>query len=646
MFVKMDNVLKLLNEKNKEELNLNKEKEQDNYKISVEQSQDKQLEKKKGILEELFDDKLIKAEQSPFRTFPDDKQKPLITKSFVDLGKVIQQYRNGEIDERTVRVLHIIVKHQYITTKQIQKMYLLDYHLYIKTDILLKLLNRMMEKGLIAGGTIEGAMGKSNYRCYCVDYNGIRLYTAIESENVNWKRTDTIQKAYIIKRSLAKNQFLISCLKYYELVYELQPLLTWSNSDKEMAVRPCIQMKFNVKNSMDSIVFLVEVIRTYNGWEKDYIQKLVRYGQYLKSVEDTQSLKKYYIVVCAESGEQANSAIKLFYNLQMVQNVVEVQNMQIYYTCDILMLDGRYEGSLLSNLRTYQYIYGEQKWIEKRMEFTCETHDWRNLDFKIDRIEPVMSEKKKEENDIEYLDAGDVGERTRKQMLALQIYNAVIKQGHKFPELMVRMAQILKRAGIDYQEWGYAKLKFLFKDLSYFYCVHEVSSTQQTVTCTPAFIEIINKEKTEPVNVSNVQKTVFTESKLEKTIFYDYLMDRMKLNRDRSNVLKNDIFCYQKWDMTVKEIENMTHINDLSEVGWYNFISYVYSQAKDNNILLKNETETYMGFDIGLKSFNSENIYFIAKLNNSENPKWVLEGVATVSSYRLGDVLRDELGIL
>lgn len=646
MFVKMDDVLELLNEKNKEELNLNKEKVEIKQNINVEQSQDEQLEKKKDILEELFDDKLIKAEQSPFRTFPDDKQKPLITKKFVDLGKVIQQYRKGEIDERTIRVLHIVVKHQYITTKQIQKMYLLDYNLYIKADILLKLLNRMMEKGLIAGGTIEGAMGESNYRCYYVDYNGIRLYTAIESENVNWKRTDTIQKAYIIKRSLAKNQFLISYLKYYEFSYELQPLLTWSDSDKEMAVRPCIQMKFNVKNSMDSIVFLVEVIRTYNGWKKDYIQKLVRYGQYLKSMEDTQSLKKYYIVVCAESGEQVNSAIQLFYNLQLVQNVAEVQNMQIYYTCDILMLDGRYEGSLLSNLRTYQYSYSEQKWIEKRMEFTCETHDWRNLDFKIDRIEPSTLEKKKEERDTDYIDREDEEERTGKQMLAVQIYNAVIQQGYEFPELMVRMAQILRKAEINYQEWGYSKLRSLFKDLSYFYCVYEESSTQQIITCTNALLDIINGKESEHENVNSKQEASFNHNGKEQNIFYKYFMDRMNSDKDWAGVLRNDIFCYRNWNMTVKVLENMTHINDFSEIGWNNFIAYTYSRAKESNMILKNQIGTYMGFDIGLKSYNNEKIYFIAKLNNREKPKWILDGFATVSSHRLGEILKNELGVL
>lgn len=236
----MDNVLEMLNAKKSKELinfkmnNIDDLTIKENEVDMEQQIQDEQQEKKKEMLNELFDDTSIKAEQSPFRTYPDDKQKALATKCFIDLGKVIQQYRNGEIDERTIRVLHIIVKHQYITTRQIRQLYLLTYHLYIKLDILSKILNRMMEKGLIAGCIIESSMGNSDFRCYCVDYNGVRLYTAIKSENVNWKRTDTIQKAYIIKRSIAKNQFLINYLKYYNISYESQPRLVWNKGGIEM----------------------------------------------------------------------------------------------------------------------------------------------------------------------------------------------------------------------------------------------------------------------------------------------------------------------------------------------------------------------------------------------------------------------------
>ena len=105
----MDNVLEMLNAKKSKELinfkmnNIDDLTIKENEVDMEQQIQDEQREKKKEMLNELFDDTSIKAEQSPFRTYPDDKQKALATKCFIDLGKVIQQYRNGEIDERTIR---------------------------------------------------------------------------------------------------------------------------------------------------------------------------------------------------------------------------------------------------------------------------------------------------------------------------------------------------------------------------------------------------------------------------------------------------------------------------------------------------------------------------------------------------------------
>lgn len=311
-----------------------------------------------NILTMIFDDTFIKAESSPFRTFPDDKQEFLRKTNYVDLGKAIQQYRNGEIEERMLRILEIIVQHKYITTRQIWQMYLLKFGKYIKRDNLKRLLNRMAEKGLVVGFIVRSSMGQSLYHTYCADYNGIRLHTALTSESINWKRTDTLQKPYIIKRSLAKNQFLIAYLKYYDVDYKLQPKLMYTiNGGREMAVTPAIQLTFKLKEQLDSIVFLVETIRTYQGWEEDYSEKIVRYGQYMKSVEDTQTLKKYYIIICAESQEQVKETAQVFYRLRHVKKIQELRDVRLFYTYDLELLDNHIETCLLDNLRSLEYSY-------------------------------------------------------------------------------------------------------------------------------------------------------------------------------------------------------------------------------------------------------------------------------------------------
>ena len=75
----MDNVLEMLNAKKSKELinfkmnNIDDLTIKENEVDMEQQIQDEQQEKKKEMLNELFDDTSIKAEQSPFRTYPDDK---------------------------------------------------------------------------------------------------------------------------------------------------------------------------------------------------------------------------------------------------------------------------------------------------------------------------------------------------------------------------------------------------------------------------------------------------------------------------------------------------------------------------------------------------------------------------------------------
>lgn len=146
------------------------------------------LEEKEEILTNVFSDRMIKATESPFRTFSDDKQEFEGNVPFVELRRVIQQYQNGEITERMLKLLDIIIQHRNITSRQIWQMYLLKYGKYIKRNHLTKTLHHMVEKGLITQFKIVSSVGKSNYFVYSPEYNGIRLYSALESENINWKK--------------------------------------------------------------------------------------------------------------------------------------------------------------------------------------------------------------------------------------------------------------------------------------------------------------------------------------------------------------------------------------------------------------------------------------------------------------------------
>lgn len=602
-------------------------------------------ENKKEILCMMFDDTFIKAETSPFKTYPDDKQEFIGRTNYVDLGKAIQQYRNGEIDERMLHILDIVVHHSYISTRQIWQMYLLKYRLYIKRNNLKKLLNRMADKGLVVEFVVNSSMGGTNYHIYCADYNGVRLYTALTSESVNWKRTDTLQKPYIIKRSLAKNQFLIAYLKYYDIDYKLQPKLMWNGEKgREIAVVPAMQLTFMLKEHLDSIVFLVEVIRTYKGWEESYSEKLIRYGQYMKSVEDTQALKKYYIIVCAETPEQVKEAAQLFYKLQHVKKISELRNMKLFYTYDLELLDTHFEKSLLDNLRSLEYSYEKRAWEECRLNFDFQKRDWHSIEFEIEKVQ--VEEKS---NVIDEFCGDELLDDKRN--LAVQIYKIVERQGWKFPQSVTRLAIPLKTMGLDYKAMGYKRLKELFEDISEFYTIYYNSPTEMMVDYTEKLKSSLENADSEKKNqnreieydhTDSISEIETRDNRDKKDIVVDYFANGIRTNREWKKRLINDIYCFKNWEMSAVLLTKMTHVYDLNQDGWFNILAFAYHMAKSEKRVKQNLSETYICFDTGLLTFNDEKIYLLAKKNYREKPEWILEGLSTVNSKVLGEILKKE----
>ena len=115
----------------------------------------------------------------------------------------------------------------------------------------------MSEQGLIAVYETESAKGNAKYHCYCVDYNGARLYSALYGKKFSWKKTDVIQPVYIMKKSFAKNQFLIAFLKHYDFKYELQPRLVWNEKSTIKTVIPTLQMTFQTSDKIGKTILPV-----------------------------------------------------------------------------------------------------------------------------------------------------------------------------------------------------------------------------------------------------------------------------------------------------------------------------------------------------------------------------------------------------
>ena len=64
----------------------------------------------------------------------------------------------------------------------------------------------------------------------------------------------------------------------------------WNEKSTTKTVIPTLQMTFQTSDKIGKTILMVEVLRMYQGWKEEYQEKLIRYENYLKSLEDTQKL--------------------------------------------------------------------------------------------------------------------------------------------------------------------------------------------------------------------------------------------------------------------------------------------------------------------------------------------------------------------
>lgn len=594
-------------------------------------------EQKDELIKQVLDDSSIKAEESPFRIYDDDRQEFERGKPYMELTYIVQQYQNGEISERMMNILEIIILHKNITSRQIWQIYLLQYGKYIKRNHLKTTLDHMVTWGLITRFRIFSTTGKSNYHVYAPEYNGIRLYSAIKDNNINWKKTDSLQKVYNIKKRLAANQFLIAFLKKYELSYSVHKNLMWTGGngvEKNGSVSPALELIFKGvdENIQESTVFLVEVVRKYKGWEDDFKEKLQRYSIYLKSVSDTQVLKKYYIIICCESVDQSVDAVRIAYDVTHVHHVDILKDSMMYFISDLDLLDGNIKGNVLHNLYCFEYKSTKDGWVKRCADFRFTKKEIFNLDIEIDRID-----KQKEKEEL--LSCSQFKEG--KQELAIKIYLAIKRSGLSFPISVTKLAIPLKNQGIQYQEMGYGRLKDMLGDLKEYYELYHKSPTELLISLTEKMQKIINGDV--PVipklESQQSQRNIYDADNVVKQYFANGLADRKKWNYQ----FRNEIFVRNR-DMCAVVLSRFTGIYDFSAEGWLNIIAYSFQLAKaNNNFMQKN---SYLCFETGIYSINNEKIYLLAEKNIRMEPKWVLLGLVTASStQRLGNILREEFSI-
>lgn len=614
------------------------------------------------FIREMLDDTLIKGTISPFAVFPDDKMVNFAEGGSIDIGQTVKDYQSGMIDQNMLDILGIVIEHRFITSRQIWQVFFLKTQKYIVRKKFDHLLDKMVRFNLISSFNFSSAITeKSNYKVFCAAYNGIRLYSAINKQQISyWNKTFSVKQPWDVKRYLANNQLIISFMKRYQIQYFIRPDCLISLrpfAGKKVVPLSQIECTNESNETTNSIIIIVEVVRRYDTWKKDLLDKLSRYATYLDGLKDTQQINQYYLVICMEDLEQYEEVFECYRKIKYDVNFNK-KAFNVFFTYDRGVLDGNLkEDDVLSTFVSKEY--NGNVWLDKQLSLCLKKISWENSEIVFDEI--CMQDEIKSPSDISPI-GKDYLTWTKEELYRF-ICNTVNATGLSFPIDITRLNIILRQEGFDYSA-KYKKCKDMFLDLQSYFSITYPIPTKMLVNLKEGG-DVTTLEESSAYNPAPLRKESTTEFSTEieeqrtnmpynhvfmghctdgpnhafRNLLEEYFSTDLEHKKQCIKLLHENIYMKNK-EMSATVLSKLTHRDELSVLGWGAIIAFSFDRAMKNRKVFLSPDKQYLCFKLGLKSTYNDEIYLLAIQNNRGiGCPWILMGIGTRTSHSLGQII-------
>ena len=268
---------------------------------------------------------IVQGEQREIEHFGND---------YVSIYQIIFDVKHNYINEIHYKILEIVNKHRYVTSKQIT-----DIMNYYKFDTTQERIKRAMKiclkKQLLERCFFANNGGCSSYKVYSLGKNGADLLRYRGNKSY-WNPLESVEKPDKIKKVLATNQIITAYMKCSHDFknYYINQIITAKEDD--IATVRASAIIYTEQND-----YVYEVIRRKENWEKCLCDKLTRYEKVFENIEFTnlEFDKKPKFVICGEDKEQNIEISDLLKG-------IDFKNLRILYTVDKLNLVENFENSI------------------------------------------------------------------------------------------------------------------------------------------------------------------------------------------------------------------------------------------------------------------------------------------------------------
>lgn len=313
----------------------------------------------------MIEDTQIKTEISPFAMRENEIKVFDGVDKYVSVNQIVHKTDLGHINELHFKILEIINKFEFITSRQL---YQLLQYMGVDVKSQDKLNNKL--EGLLKIKTItryyfDSESGKGIYRLYCLEKMGKYLLNSRGIET-KWQPTDNTKPVAMIKKRLAGNQILLAYLRKVKSVtgeYKVKPELNAKNNMKKFkATGGSIELSKNKK----SIDFVFEIIRREEEWEKKLIERVRLYQDFYEtfSPEDSGFRKMPQLIFVCEDDKHMAETFK-----EIIKSEIEIPQIKLYFTTD-----------LKQNEETLTKTLTEIKFDEETKKYKAEILELKLLD--------------------------------------------------------------------------------------------------------------------------------------------------------------------------------------------------------------------------------------------------------------------------
>ena len=246
------------------------------------------------------------------------------------MNQIVHKINIGHIGDLHFKILEIVNEFEFITSRQLCQILSWKGIDYKSQDKLNNKLEQLVKSKILTRYYFSSEEGKGIYRIYCLEKMGKYLLGSKEIE-CKWQPTDNTKPVAMIKKRLAGNQTILAYLRKVKAFdeYTVKPQITAKTLGKTFkATGGSVKLTKNNK----SIIFLFEVIRREEEWEKKLVDKMKLYQDFYQNYvqgDSGFSAMPQLIFVC----EDEKNMVESF--KEIVTNQVEIPQIKLYFTTDL-----------------------------------------------------------------------------------------------------------------------------------------------------------------------------------------------------------------------------------------------------------------------------------------------------------------------